>query len=178
MDRVTPCVPPVPPVPGDTSGPAPAPVLRAPLRSRDDAVDHAAAVAWAVTGGWCGTGERGGPADRVRARLARFADPALTPDGSFVWTRHPGAAPGDGYRLGRLAGPVRIVPDGTVHDLRLVRPCTWLPEVLVDDEVPLAVRHTFARRGRNLQHIRPATTPGDIASDTLAVWRGLRDSPL
>lgn len=177
------------------------PVLRAPHRSRDprldDPADHAAAVAYALTHGVCATGPgvpalhgadpgvtedldavldllaRADPAsgggERAAARVRRFAE---LPHGTFAWTREPDS--GD-YRLGRVTGPWRYVasPEAGRHDLPHQRPCTWLPEPVPDAEVPEAVHHTFARGGRNLQRIRPGSTPGAVEPETADLWRRL-----
>lgn len=137
-------------------------VLRAPMRSRDDAVDHAAAVRRALDHGVCGTGGRlsRDPVDlpdalglveeehdqRVAARLRRFAEEA---DGTLVWTRD---ADGGWWRS-VLDGGWRYDADPEAHRLDLVhvRPCAWLE--VADADVPPAVRSSFARGGRNLQRI-------------------------
>ena len=137
------------------------PVYRAPLRSRRDDVDHAAAVDRALRRGVVGVGE---PTDgRAERRLERFA---AAPDGSFVWTRHPAAGTA---HLGRMTGPVRTDPDGDAVDLVHVRDCDWLAEPVDAALVPAAVAQTFARGGRNLQQIHP----GDVEARTAAVWERL-----
>lgn len=137
-------------------------MLRAPMRSRDDAVDHAAALRRALAEGVCAIGgrlsrppydlgealvlleEEHGP--RVAARLRRFADEA---DGTLAWTRD---AEG-GWWSGVLDGAWRYDTDPQAHRLDLVhvRPCAW--REVADADVPPAVRASFARGGRNLQRI-------------------------
>ncbi len=147
----------------------PPPVHRAPLRSRDDTVDHAAALTWALAHGVCGVGERGDDGStrdpRVQARAERFA---AVPTGAFVWTIDAG---GD-YRLGRLIGEATYDDSATarLHDLPHQRACAWLPEPIPEPELPAAVRQTFARGGRNFQRTNPATTPGDVETETAALW--------
>lgn len=143
--------------PGEQPG-----VLRAPMRSRDDTVDHAAAVRWALTESVCGIGgrlsrpphdladalalveEEHGP--RFAARLRRFA---AEPDRTIAWTRDDRG----GWWCGRLEGPWRHddSPGARALDLVHVRPCTW--GEVPDADVPPAVRRSFARGGRNLQRI-------------------------
>jgi hypothetical protein len=136
---------------------APTPVYRAPMRSRRDDVDHAAAVERAVRLGVVGVGEV--TDDRAERRLERFM---AAPHGSFVWTRHP-----DGpVHVGRLTGPWRHDADGAAVDLVNVRDCDWVPEPVDTSLVPAAVRQTFARGGRNFQRIHP----GDVESDTAELW--------
>jgi len=160
------------------------PVVRAPLRSRNHTVDHAAAVTWALAHDVCGVGGRlrqdAGELEhavelvtraydeRVGERLRRFAE---LPEGTFVWTRTP-----DGpLRLGRLVGPwyQDRSSEAHTHDLTHLRPCTWLPEPVEDDEAPAAVRQTFDRGGRNLQRIRPTSALGDVEAETAALWDDL-----
>lgn len=149
--------------------PVSVPVYRAPLRSRDDAVDHAAATTWALEHGICGVGERGADGSRddprVLARAERFA---AVPTGAFVWT----ADAAGGYRLGRLTGEATYDDSDAArtHDLVHQRACTWLPEPVPEPELPAAVRQTFARGGRNFQRTNPRTTPGDVEAETAALW--------
>lgn len=136
------------------------PVYRAPLRSRRDDVDHAAAVEWALGRGVVGVGEPDD--DRAHRRLARFHD---APNGSFVWTRHP-----DGRTyLGRMTGPSRRDADGAEVDLVHVRDCDWVAEPVDPALVPAAVAQTFARGGRNWQRIHP----GDVEAQTARLWERL-----
>lgn len=142
-------------------------VLRAPMHSRDDAVDVAAAVAWALRQDVVGVGGRltertddldaalravdAAHGERVAARLRRFAD---APDGTLVWTRDGE----DRSWLGRVEGPWRhdVSATATRHDLQHVRPCRWTDRPLGADEVPEPVLATVARGGRNLQRIHGA----------------------
>jgi hypothetical protein len=136
------------------------PVYRAPLRSRRDDIDHAAAVERALRVGLVGVGR---PDDeRAERRLERFA---AAPVGSYVWTRHP-----DGRTyLGRITGPWRRDPEGTDVDLVHVRDCDWGTEPVDATLVPAAVTQTFARGGRNFQQ----THPGDVEAETARVWERL-----
>ncbi|MGH3561631.1 MAG: GAF domain-containing protein, partial [Mycobacterium sp.] len=62
-------------------------VYRAPMRSRNDAVEPQPAIDRARRLGLCGFGQYGSrPAERVRLerRVTRFAE---LDEGSFVWTR-------------------------------------------------------------------------------------------
>lgn len=157
------------PVVAPPPGSPASPVFRAPMRSRDDTVDRAAAVGWALTHGLCGVGERDADGRRDDPRvLARAERLAAVPTGAFVWT-----VDGEGhYRLGRLTGEATY--DDSVaartHDLPHQRPCRWLPEPIPEPELPAAVRMSFARGGRNFQRTDPRTTPGDVESETAALW--------
>ncbi|WP_370186920.1 GAF domain-containing protein [Aeromicrobium sp.] len=139
-------------------------VLRAPLRSRDDDVDHAAAVAHALRRGLVGVGGRlpEPPADlddavaqvarrhgdRTAARLGRFA---AFDRGAVAWTRD---VAGELW-LGRVTGSWRFDPsaDAATFDLQHVRECLWLDDPVPWPEVPAAVHATFERGGRNLQRV-------------------------
>ncbi|KQP84913.1 hypothetical protein ASF35_08750 [Aeromicrobium sp. Leaf291] len=142
-------------------------VHRAPLRSRDDTVDHAAAVEHALRRGVVGLGGRldVAPADldeaigrveqqhgeRVAARLERFA---ALPVGDFVWTRDDDAD----LWLGRIEGEWRFdeAPAAAAADLQHVRSCRWSDAPVPWSDVPAAVPATFARGGRNFQRIHDA----------------------
>jgi hypothetical protein len=138
-------------------------VFRAPMRSRIEEVDPAAAVARGLELGLCGTGGRldrdpgdleeavalteaayGAPAAR---RLRRFA---AVPRDAEVWTR----APDGSYHRGRLLGGWSY--DGSAAartvDLVHVRGCRWTAA----GEVPDAVLDSFSRGGLNFQRIRRA----------------------
>lgn len=157
-------------------------VYRAPMRSRDDRVPEGPAVERALALGLCGVGGRldATPAtlaealvrvdathgERMARRLERFAAVA---DGAFVWTRDR-----DGLLwLGRLDGPWRYDarPLADVVDLVHVRPCRWLRRPVAPQEVPAAVRTSFARGGRNWQRIRDPQASGDSA----ALWHRAAD---
>lgn len=135
------------------------------MRSRDDAVDAAAAVGRALAIGVCGIGGRQAPppatlvaalrredaerGERSARRLERFA---AAPLGATVWTRD-----GDGlYWRGRLAGPWRYDDRAGAAEVDLVhvRACDWEPAAVPMPEVPPAVRAAFDRGGRNWQRIR------------------------
>ena len=143
-------------------------VYRAPMRSRSDAVDHAAAVAWALAHGVVAVGRQPGDAaseadvERVRAREDRFCDVA---DGAFMWTWEIDQGP----RLGRVAGPCRTADDdrAAALDLAVLRPCTWIDGPLDPREVPPAVLATFERGGRNFQRVRSPA----VEAQTLGTWR-------
>lgn len=143
-------------------------VHRAPLWSRDDAVDREAAVAWALRRGVVAVGGRlderpqdAGDAvelvrrqhdDRVADRLERFM--AVAP-GDFVWTRSDGL----GFRLGRITGAWRFDDSASARELDLqhVRPCVWLDAEVPPPDVPADVFATFARGGRNFQRTRSSS---------------------
>lgn len=135
--------------------------LRAPMRSRDDAVDHAATLERALTLGLVGMGAARD--ERAERRLDRFV---AVPDGSFAWTRT-----GAGLHLGRVDGP-HVIDDSEEADrvdLVHVRSCDWLPEPVDPVLVPEQVSYAFSRGGRNLQRIG---TPG-ATERTAAVWDSL-----
>lgn len=134
-------------------------VLRAPMRSRDDAVDTAATIARALDHGLVGTGVTLDD-ERAERRLARFVD---VPDGSWAWTRS--AA---GLHLGRIRGPHHVDDSTEAHELDLVhvRPCDWHPEPVDPALVPEQVTYAFSRGGRNLQRIG---TPGALRR-TAETW--------
>lgn len=140
--------------------PAPAnPVaLRAPMRSRDDSVDHAATLERALTLGLVGMGAARD--ERAERRLDRFV---TAPAGSYAWTRTDA-----GLHLGRVDGPHRVddSADAARVDLVHVRACDWLPEPVDPALVPEQVTYAFSRGGRNLQRIG---TPG-ATERTAAVW--------
>lgn len=139
-------------------------VYRAPMRSRSDEIDFGATVDRARRLGLCGFGDcvrDGGEEERLARRVARFADVA---DGSFVWTRD-----ADGlYWLGRIDGPYFYDDDqaAAAVDLVHVRPCRWLPEPMLESDVPAAVIATFGRGGRNFQQTHDST----VGPDTERIW--------
>ena len=138
---------------------------RAPLRSRDDTVDHAAAVSWALARGVVAVGGRLGEVpcslseavaavarehgSRVADRLERFA---AVPVGSTMWTRHPDGDLWVGVVTGRWS--FDDSPDAAAFDLQHTRPCEWSEEPVSPGRAPAAVLETFARGGRNFQRIR------------------------
>ncbi|MGV0644573.1 GAF domain-containing protein [Mycolicibacterium sp. XJ879] len=133
-------------------------VYRAPMRSRNDDFDAAAAVERALALGLVGFGEAGAD-ERLQRRVDRFADVA---DGAFVWTRD-----ADGlYWLGRIDGPYFYDGDGAAVDLVHVRPCRWLSRPLPESAVPAAVVATFARGGRNFQQ----THDRDVGAQSQHAW--------
>lgn len=135
--------------------------LRAPMRSRDDAVDHVATLQHALARGLVGMGAARD--ERAENRLDRFV---TVPDGSYAWTRTDA-----GLHLGRIEGPHRV--DGSEIaarvDLVHVRACDWLPEPVDPALVPEQVTYAFSRGGRNLQRIG---TPGATVR-TAEVWDAL-----
>jgi hypothetical protein len=136
------------------------PVYRAPLRSRRDDVDHAAAVDRALRLRLVGMGEA--TDERAERRLERLV---AAPLGAFVWTRHPLG----GVHVGRITGPWRRDGDGAPVDLVNVRDCDWAVEPVDAALVPAAVAQTFGRGGRNFQQIHP----GDVEAQTAALWERL-----
>ncbi|WP_307827981.1 GAF domain-containing protein [Nocardioides sp. SYSU D00038] len=134
--------------------------FRAPMRSRDDAVDAHRAVERALRLGLVGMGGRLAvpPRDadealdatcrehglRVARRLRRFME---VPLGSVVWTLYEGT-----FHHGLVTGWWHH--DGAEAarevDLVHVRPCRWETAT----EVPDAVLASFGRGGRNFQRIR------------------------
>lgn len=155
-----------------------APVYRAPMRSRSDAVPEGAAVERALATGVCGLGGRlaAVPAtlaaaviavaaehdERMARRLERFT---AAPDGAVVWTRDV-----EGFtHLGRLRGPWRY--DGSALaaavDLVHVRDCEWLPAPIPERDVPPAVQLTFSRGGRNWQQ----THDDAVGAQSMSLWR-------
>jgi hypothetical protein len=139
-------------------------VYRAPMRSRSDDIDLRATVDRARRLGLCGFGQRvrgHGEGQRLARRVARFAE---VDDGSFVWTRDE-----DGlYWLGRIEGPYFYDEEeaAAAVDLVHVRPCRWLPEPLLESDVPAAVVATFGRGGRNFQQTHGST----VGPDTERIW--------
>lgn len=141
-------------------------VYRAPMRSRDDAVELQPTIDRARRLGVCGFGRLvSGAAEQERLvrRVARFAE---VEDGSFVWTRDT-----DGwFWLGRVCGPYFYDADQPAArvDLVHVRRCEWLSRPILEQDVPPAVGATFRRGGRNFQEIHDAS----IGEETLAIWDG------
>ncbi|RDH76453.1 GAF domain-containing protein [Mycolicibacterium moriokaense] len=136
-------------------------VYRAPMRSRRSDVDFGATIERARALGLCGFGSGGSSAGRLARRIERFRD---VENGSFVWTRDP-----DGlYWLGRIHGPYFHDDDAAAVavDLVHVRECLWLPEPLLEPNVPAAVVATFGRGGRNFQQ----THDGTVSAESQALW--------
>ena len=139
-------------------------VYRAPMRSRSDDVDLRATIERARRLGLCGFGQRvrdRGEEQRLARRVDRLAE---IDDGSFVWTRD-----GDGlFWLGRIEGPYFYDDDAAAlaADLVHVRPCRWLPEPIVESDVPSAVVATFGRGGRNFQQTHGAA----VGPQTERIW--------
>ena len=146
-------------------------VYRAPMRSRDDAVEPQATIDRARRLGVCGFGRRvSGSAEqeRLTRRVARLAE---LEEGSFVWTRDP-----DGrFWLGRISGPYSYDAEesATAVDLVHVRPCKWLSTPTLEQDVPAAVVATFRRGGRNFQEIHHPS----IGEQTQRIWDARTDQP-
>ncbi len=141
-------------------------VYRAPMRSRDDAVEVEATIDRARRLGLCGFGQfasRSSEHERLTRRVDRFAE---LPEGSFVWTRDPRGW----FWLGRVSGPYFYDTDQTAVavDLVHVRPCEWLPVPILEQDVPAAVIATFGRGGRNFQEIHHPS----IGEETHRIWDG------
>jgi hypothetical protein len=139
-------------------------VYRAPMRSRDDAVEPRATIDRARRLGVCGFGRRvSGSAEqeRLTRRVARFAE---LDEGSFVWTRDPD----ESFWLGRLCGPYRYDDEkyATAVDLVHIRPCEWLSTPTLEQDMPAAAVATFRRGGRNFQEIHHPT----IGEQTQRIW--------
>ena len=139
-------------------------VYRAPMRSRNDAVESQATIDRAHRLGVCGFGQsvdRSGEKERLARRVARFAE---LDEGSLVWTRDT-----DGwFWLGRISGPYRYDADEAAAEVDLVhiRPCEWLSRPMLEQDVPVAVVATFRRGGRNFQEIHHPS----IAKETQRIW--------
>lgn len=133
-------------------------VYRAPMRSRSDDFDAAAAIERALNLGLVGFGETDGD-HRLQRRVDRFAD---VEDGSFVWTRDTEGL----YWLGRIDGPYFYDGNGATVDLVHVRPCRWLARPLRESAVPAAVVATFGRGGRNFQQ----THNPSVGAQTQRAW--------
>ncbi len=146
-------------------------VHRAPMRSRNDAVEPQAAIDRARRLGLCGFGQyvdRSGEQERLVRRVGRFAD---LDDGSFVWSRDT-----DGwFWLGRICGPYFYDAGeaAAAVDLVHVRPCEWLSAPTPEQEVPSAVIATFRRGGRNFQEIHHRS----IGEHTQRIWDARRNQP-
>ncbi|HEX5253201.1 MAG TPA: GAF domain-containing protein [Mycobacterium sp.] len=146
-------------------------VYRAPMRSRNDAVEPQAAIDRARRIGVCGFGPSvSGPAEQERLdrRVARFAE---LDEGSFVWTRDTHGW----FWLGRISGPYFYDADETAAavDLVHVRPCEWVSMPVLEQHVPVAVVATFRRGGRNFQEIHHPS----IATETQTIWDARTNQP-
>lgn len=139
-------------------------VYRAPMRSRNDAVEPQAAIYRARRLGVCGFGQLvSGPAEqeRLARRVSRFAE---VDGGSFVWTRDTRGW----FWLGRISGPYVYDAGKTAAavDLVHIRPCEWLSTPILEHDVPDAVVATFGRGGRNFQEIHHPS----IGVATQVIW--------
>jgi hypothetical protein len=145
-------------------------VYRAPMRSRNDAIQPQATIDRARRLGVCGFGRlvrQSGERERLARRVARFAE---LDEGSFVWTRDPHGW----FWLGRISGPYVHDADETAAavDLVHIRPCEWLSMPVLEHDVPAAVVATFRRGGRNFQEINHPS----ISAETQRIW-GTRADP-
>ena len=139
-------------------------VYRAPMRSRNDAVEPHATIDRARRLGVCGFGRsvsRTAEQERLARRVARFAE---LDEGSFVWTRDTNGW----FWLGRISGPYVYDADESAAavDLVHVRPCEWRSTPMLEQDVPVAVVATFGRGGRNFQEIHHRS----IGDETQAIW--------
>jgi hypothetical protein len=139
-------------------------VYRAPMRSRNDAVEQQATIDRARRLGVCGFGRsvsRPAEHDRLVRRVTRFAE---LDEGSFVWTRDTRGW----FWLGRVCGPYFYDADkaAAAVDLVHVRPCEWLSRPILEHDVPAAVVATFGRGGRNFQEIHHPS----IDVQTQTIW--------
>ncbi|OBH61890.1 hypothetical protein A5686_19420 [Mycobacterium sp. E2479] len=146
-------------------------VYRAPMRSRNDAIEPQATIDRARRLGVCGFGQfvsRSAERERLARRVIRFAE---LDDGSFVWTRDPHGW----FWLGRISGP--YVHDtgkaAAAADLVHIRPCEWLSMPILEHDVPAAVVATFGRGGRNFQEIHHPS----IGAETQSIWDARIDRP-
>ena len=146
-------------------------VYRAPMRSRNDAIEPQAAIDRARRLGLCGFGRsvsRPGEQERLVRRVARFAE---VDQGSFVWTRDTNGW----FWLGRISGPYSHDADETAAavDLVHIRPCEWLSTPILEQDVPVAVIATFRRGGRNFQQLHHPS----IDKDTQRIWDARTNQP-
>ncbi|MGB6208250.1 GAF domain-containing protein [Mycobacterium sp.] len=143
-------------------------VYRAPMRSRNDAVELQATIDRARRLGLCGFGQsvsRSAEQERLARRVARFAE---LNEGSFVWTRDT-----DGwFWLGRISGPYFYDADETAAGVDLVHvpACEWLSTPILEPDMPAAVIATFRRDGRNFQEIHHPS----INEQTQRIWDAQR----
>ncbi|WP_459967120.1 GAF domain-containing protein [Mycobacterium sp. MUNTM1] len=146
-------------------------VYRAPMRSRNGAVEQQATIDRARRLGVCGFGRLvSSPAeqDRLARRVARFAELG---EGSFVWTRDPHGW----FWLGRVCGPYSYDAgkSAAAVDLVHIRPCEWVSMPILEQDAPDAVVATFRRGGRNFQEIHHPS----IGVETQAVWDARTNQP-
>lgn len=146
-------------------------VYRAPMRSRNDALELQATIERARRLGLCGFGQsvsRSAEQERLACRVARFAE---LDDGSFVWTRDTNGW----FWLGRISGPYFYDANETAAavDLVHVRPCEWLPTPILEPDAPAAIIATFRRGGRNFQEIHHPS----IDEETQRIWDARTSQP-
>lgn len=139
-------------------------VYRAPMRSRNDAVEQQATIDRARRLGVCGFGHvvsSSAEQDRLARRVARFTG---LEEGSFVWTRDTHGW----FWLGRISGPYGYDAGKTAAavDLMHIRPCEWVSMPILEQDVPDAVVATFRRGGRNFQEIHHPS----IGAETQTIW--------
>jgi hypothetical protein len=135
-------------------------IYRAPMRARDMDIPAGAGAEYCLGEGVVGIGP--GRSEKADRMVHRFA---TVPEGTFAWTRDRTGR----YRLGRIAGPLRIDRSGRARGVGIthVRKTEWLERALAESEVPPAVAQTFARGGRNFQRTHDA----DAERQTAEIWR-------
>jgi hypothetical protein len=146
-------------------------VYRAPMRSRNDAVEQQATIDRARRLGVCGFGQsvnQAGERERLARRVARFAN---LDEGSFVWTRDTRGW----FWLGRICGPYFYDADDAAAavDLVHIRRCEWVPIPMLEQDVPAAVVAAFGRGGRNFQEIHHPS----IDAETQTIWDARTNKP-
>jgi hypothetical protein len=146
-------------------------VYRAPMRSRNDAVEPQATIDRARRLGVCGLGQyasQSAERERLVRRVARFTE---LDEGSFVWTRDTHGW----FWLGRISGPYVYDAGKTAAavDLVHIRPCEWVSIPMLEHDVPAAVVATFRRGGRNFQEIHHPS----VDMDTQTIWDARTNQP-
>lgn len=129
------------------------------MRARDVDAPPGAGAEYGLARDAVGIGP--GRGDKAARMLHKFA---TIPDGVFVWTRDRRGR----YHLGRLAGEMREDTSAQARAVGIthVRPAEWLARSFGERDVPLAVRRTFARGGRNFQR----THDEDAEVRTAQLW--------
>lgn len=153
------------------------------MRARDRDLPAGAGARFGLAGGLVGMGDALSHAPRSLeeaidiagvehgAKAGRLFNAfASAPDGAFVWPRDE-----DGHLwLGRLSGPWRYddSPQAAAVGIHHVRATRWARRPAAAQDVPAAVRATFARGGRNFQR---SHSP-DAEHETAALWQRLGDA--